>query len=345
MATLQNVGLAIGLSTVVQRYLPKYDFGTPWTAILLFFIQTFGYMVYQYVIYPRFVSPLRHLPSPRGGGFFLHQTRQILRENSGNPHRGWIETIPNDGVIKYSVWGRERITVTNAKGLAEVLVAKNYDFIKPWQIRAGLGQILGIGVLLAEGDEHKRQRKHLMPAFAFRHIKELYPTFWAKSREMVDCLTKASQETKAATVDEDSPDRRIEPSKHAPGTINVGDWTSRATLDIIGLTGMGEDFDSLRNPDNELNQCYRNVFNPDGTGRFLRVLGALLPFWFLSRIPVRRNRELQEAQALIKKICRDSIAQKRKLLSEKARVDVDIMSVALESGGFSDEDLVNQMMT
>nr|POE49146.1 cytochrome p450 3a12 [Quercus suber] len=345
MALLQLLAASFGFSTIIQRYAPQYSLGFPGTAIVLFFLQAAVYLTYQYIIHPRFVSPLRHIPGPKDGDFVLGHTRQIVRESSGSPQRGWVETIPNDGLIRYSVWGRQRVMATTPKAMAEILVTKNYDFIKPWQIRAGLGQILGIGVLLAEGDEHKRQRKHLMPAFAFRHIKELYPTFWSKSREMVACLAEAAKEVKPASADPELTDRQIDPATHAPGTINVGNWTSRATLDIIGLTGMGEDFDSLQNPDNQLNQTYRNVFNPGKVGRYLRILGIFLPFWLLRRIPVQRNRDLQDAQAYIKQLCRDAIVRKRKLLTEKKRVDVDIMSVALESGGFSDEDLVNQMMT
>lgn len=82
--------------------------------------------------------------------------------------REWIEKVPNDGLIRYSMWGVPRLLPTNSKTLSEVLVQKNYDFVKPSQIRASLGRLLGVGILLAEGDEHKRQRKALMPAFAFR---------------------------------------------------------------------------------------------------------------------------------------------------------------------------------
>ena len=39
--------------------------------------------------------------------------------------------------------------------MGEVLVTKSYDFIKPARLRDGLGRLLGVGVLLAEGDEHK----------------------------------------------------------------------------------------------------------------------------------------------------------------------------------------------
>jgi hypothetical protein len=68
----------------------------------------------------------------------------------------WVSTIPNDGIIRYShFFNKDRILVTSPKALSEVLTTKSYEFIKPAQMREGLGQLLGVGVLLAEGDEHR----------------------------------------------------------------------------------------------------------------------------------------------------------------------------------------------
>lgn len=70
--------------------------------------------------------------------------------------RRWNNEIPNNGLLYYRfLMNAERILVTGTKALGEVLVQKSYDFIKPTQFRAGLGELLGIGILLAEGEEHK----------------------------------------------------------------------------------------------------------------------------------------------------------------------------------------------
>ena len=70
--------------------------------------------------------------------------------------RRWVNEVPNDGLIYYTfLFNAPRVLVTSPKALAEVLVQKNYDFIKPSQLRNGIGAVLGIGVLLAEGEEHK----------------------------------------------------------------------------------------------------------------------------------------------------------------------------------------------
>lgn len=68
----------------------------------------------------------------------------------------WINEIPNNGLIRYRVkFNKERVFVTSPKALSEVLVQKNYDFAKPYTLRLGLGRILGVGLIIAEGDEHK----------------------------------------------------------------------------------------------------------------------------------------------------------------------------------------------
>jgi hypothetical protein len=75
---------------------------------------------------------------------------------------------------------------------------------------------------------------------------------------------------------------------HAPGAVEVAKWSSRATLDIIGQAGMGQDFESLRDPDNKLNMHYQNVFNMSRNAIW-QIAGIFVPFWILKRIPVSRQ--------------------------------------------------------
>ena len=92
----------------------------------------------------------------QGASFFNGHFKRIVSETTGKPQQEWINEIPNDGLIRYTaLFNAERLLITNPKALGEVLVQKNYDFIKPEQVRQGLGRLLGIGILLAEGEEHK----------------------------------------------------------------------------------------------------------------------------------------------------------------------------------------------
>ena len=128
--------------------------------------------------------------------------------------------------------------------------------------------------------------------------------------------------------------------------IEVAGWASRATLDIIGVAGMGQDFNAIRDPNTELNVTYRKVFQPSREAQMLGLLGLFLPVWIVRALPVQRNDDIVVAARTIKRVCRQLIRQKQEKLDQKEkRVDVDILSVALESGGFSEENLVDQMMT
>jgi len=244
-----------------------------------------------------------------------------------------MNTIPNNGVLRYlGVLNLERVVVTTPKALAEVLTTKCYDFEKPQELRFSLGRILGIGILFAEGDEHNAQRRKLMPAFSFRHVKDLYPVFWSKSRESVHAMTEAVQ-------------RGSDDPEKDPSVIEVGSWASRATLDIIGVAGLGRDFGAIEDPTNELSQTYQSLFKPNRQGQMLGLMSLFLPGWFVDKLPVKRNQDVHNAVRFVRATCAKLIREKKEKLDRKEETGLDILSVALESGAFTEENMVDQMMT
>ena len=108
--------------------------------------------------------------SLQGGNFFWGHFRTVTTEPTGVPHQRWINEVPNDGLIHYRNYGNEsRLMPTTPKTIAEVLVQKNYEFVKPAMVRASIGSILGVGVLLAEGEEHKVSKEQL---FSLKKAKQ-----------------------------------------------------------------------------------------------------------------------------------------------------------------------------
>ncbi|KAK5072240.1 hypothetical protein LTR70_010561 [Exophiala xenobiotica] len=256
------------------------------------------------------------------GQFFV-----ILRGNPGEPLRRWINEIPNNGLIRYlDIFNLERVAVIKPKALADVLVYNSYDFEKPAPLRKGISRILGMGLFLAEGDLHRQQRKNLMPAFAFRHIKDLHSVFRDKSKELVEAIMHEINDTGESQVE-------------------VSRWASRSTLDIIGLAGMGGDFNAIANPDSELLNTYRSIFSPGRAGRLLAVAGILLPAWLIRALPYRRNHDINHASGVIRAHCMSLIKRKRSRMSEGKEGTNDIIEIALKSGAFPDHELVDQLMT
>lgn len=235
--------------------------------------------------------------------------------------------MPNEGLIRY-LWffNTERLLVCSPKALAEVLVTNAYAFQKPQSVRMSIGRILGFGILLTEGDEHKMQRRNLLPAFAFRHIKDLYAVFWDKAREVTHAMTNACGPEGAANME-------------------ISQWASRCTLDIIGVAGLGRDFGAIRDENSDIVRTYQHLFMPSRQARILALVGTVVPVWLLNLLPLRRNEDVREAAKTIRALCRDLVLEKKAKLASKGETGVDILSVALESGHFSDENLVDQLMT
>lgn len=248
-----------------------------------------------------------------------------------------------------SIFNAERVVVTSPKGLSEVLVTKNYEFQKPRQARTVLGRVLGIGLLLAEGEEHRHQRKGLMPAFSFRHVKELFPVFWSKSCEVVNAMSaeierKKGQGPSAKALECNvQADVKVESDE---AIFEIHEWAGRATLDIIGLTGMGRDFSAIKNPNNELSQIYRTIFAPTRDAQLLQFFTVFLPQWAAIRLPIKRNYEIQHALVVIRNLARELIRTKKEKMEKGEKSDDhDILSTAIESGIFSEENLIDQVMT
>ncbi|OIW35254.1 cytochrome P450 97B3 [Coniochaeta ligniaria NRRL 30616] len=297
------------------------------------------FAVWAVILYPTFFSPLSGLPEPSGNGWVMGQWRRIVDERPGGPMLDWTNSIPNNGLIRFrSLFNQERIMPVSPQALKEVLVTKNYDFTKPSEFVTGLGRLLGIGLFLAEGEEHKHQRRNLLPAFAFRHLKDLVPIFWDMSREGV--LVMADKVL--AEAQQNSDEEKLPPKT---AVLEISDWASRMTLDIIGVTGLGRDFGATKDPDNDLAKTYNVLFSPSPQAQLLGMLQLFLPGWVVNMLPIKRNSTVGHASAEIRGLCADLIASKKRRLAAKTLDDHDILSVALESGGFTDENLVDQLMT
>lgn len=131
--------------------------------------------------------------------------------------------------------------------------------------------------------------------------------------------------------------------------VRVSEWASRATLDIIGVAGMDHDFGSLYDSNNELTKHYRRLLEePPLAMRIIFVLGVLFgSVGVVESLPLKRNREIRESSLYIRDVARQMIRKKEAKMKSQASAETgtDIVSVALESGAFTEEELVDQMMT
>nr|POE72912.1 protein lutein deficient 5, chloroplastic [Quercus suber] len=295
---------------------------------------------------PFLTSPLRSLPYPPGGSFFLgNMGRAFFSTSTGRAdlYRGWMENTPNAGLLHFRGFFHTLtcVLVTTTEGLQEVLLARPYDYEKTYLDRMILTFVLGHGLIASEGAEHKFQRKTATPAFAGSQINALVPLFWSKSRELVGAISEQLNVSESDQVT-----RGEDPRKLRTGVVELGQWASRVTLDIIGVACVGRDFNSLHNSDDEIAHLYENLLQADTLAKPVSLFfGMILPPWIARWVPVKRLRECSLGSQRLRTLFRGLMETKRRDMELQSEKHVDILSVLIRTGQFSDDGLVDQLLT
>ncbi|KAJ8131608.1 hypothetical protein O1611_g2017 [Lasiodiplodia mahajangana] len=252
----------------------------------------------------------------------------VIDKPPGSLFMDLIKKYPDQDMLNLSAFDNQ-VLITKPRMLADLLVTKAYDFIKPPRPASVLQLILGDGLVMVEGDEHKILRKHSVPAFSFRHIKELYPMMWGKSVLMCDKLEAALQAS-------ESEDSKI---------IDISSWISRVTLDIIGVAGVGREFDTLNDAEDPLLEIYLKALIPTPENLTFAAAAILFGVPFVKHIPSRVVRKFIGFAKSLRVICMSVVEEKKAAIANSKDDHFDLLSVLIKSGNFSDEQLRDQMLT
>ncbi|KAF9342001.1 hypothetical protein BGZ91_003698 [Linnemannia elongata] len=315
----------------------------PVTAFSTLFALLSSLLFYKTYLLPNFLSPLRHIPGPPNKSKhnkynlpFLGNFPDIIQEEAGIPHREWIEQY--GGIVCYrGLFNNRRILLADPKAIQHVFATNSYKYPKPDNLVRLLGMVIGHGILLAEGDVHRKQRKMLNPAFSHKHIKD-----------MVHIMAGPAEALGRQW------EKHVERSGEKPFELDITADLGSCALDIIGLSGFGYDFQAMTNPDNEMSLAYRELFYKETTStQFLRVF---IPF--LANLPTKANLDRKKAIETIDRVTMQIINEKRALANAENHVDddssKDLMSIlirgneqvgSLEDGKLTDTELKDQIMT
>ncbi|KAF2089548.1 putative P450 monooxygenase [Saccharata proteae CBS 121410] len=322
---------------LVKTLIPDQNLRIPITPIVLGLISlNFAlWVIYKVFIYPFFVSPLRHLPQPKGGYPILAHGLVLLDKPPGAMFLRWMKEVPNDGLIRFrTFFNVDRLIVTDPKAIADILVKNTYDFEKPKRARGFLRRILGDGLIIVEGDEHKFQRKNILPTFSFRHIKELYPGFWSKSLELCRGVSEEIQENPEYTSE-----------KPNASTVEINHWATKVTLDIIGVAGLGRDFNSLKNSEDPLVNLYEEILEPTAEKTLFFTLHIIGMENIVKLLPWKVNQRMTYTTTKLREICRTLLTDKKSKLKLQSEEQKDILSVMLRTNLFGDDMLIDQLLT
>ncbi|KAJ8120365.1 hypothetical protein ONZ43_g2909 [Nemania bipapillata] len=279
-------------------------------------------------IYPRFFSPLRHMVGPRNFISAAQRSLVVFNRVPGALFIDLIKKYPGQDLLNLSAFDHQ-ILVTSPRVLADLLVHKAYHFTKPPTVTSMLQMIIGDGLVMVEGDEHKFLRKHSTPAFSFRHIKELYPMMWEKSVLLCEQLEKALDAGEGG-------DARI---------IDVSSWMSRVTLDIIGVAGVGREFDTLKGGEDVFLDIYLQITEPTAENLTFATGAILFGVRFMSFIPWRITSMFKQLTDTLHDICMSIVQERKDAIFNSKDDHFDLLSQLIKSENFSDAQLRDQMLT
>ncbi|KZP28280.1 cytochrome P450 [Athelia psychrophila] len=243
---------------------------------------SYGFYKLFKLIRLQWTSPLRILPGPKSRNPLLGNALEFLANNGSIMHEKWFEygsTYKFHGILNLYV-----ICTKDSRALAHILSHTDI-YQKSAETRRSLSRVFGEGLLTAEGDQHKRQRKVMNPAFGPAQVRALTGVFTEKATMLRDRISEL-----------------LSPG-HAEGTrVNVLSWLSKTTLDVIGEAGFNYRFNALdpSAPPNELNVLFNKLFNGEETPPVLSTLQDVFPV--LRIIPNAREKQIVLVQTMLASI-------------------------------------------
>lgn len=135
------------------------------------------------------------------------------------------------------------------------------------------------------------QKRLIAPAFSTQSVKAMTPIFFQKAEELRDKWENLM--SSPTSVDDAKFSLLVPPYSPSPSfadvlVVDVAHWFSRATFDVMGLTGFDYHFHALQSESEGVYLAFKNMFKLADKGPGLRGLVQLY-FPIIERIFVSVN--------------------------------------------------------
>jgi cytochrome P450 len=112
---------------------------------------------------------------------------------------------------------------------------------------------------------------------------------------------------------------------------------------------MGRDFRTIQNTENKVADSFMAILEPTKEKMAFLAVNFILPQWFAKRLPWRLNKVVDDEVGYLRSICKEIVHEKRiAMTATKAtatELEADILGSMLLGGDFTDDELVDQMLT
>ncbi|KAL9711697.1 hypothetical protein Ac2012v2_004769 [Leucoagaricus gongylophorus] len=294
----------------------------------------------MYILYRKTTKiSVANVRGPPPESFVLGNLPELFQSQVGDADFKYQEEY--GGVVRIKgAFGEDRLLISDPKALQYILHTSGYNFLK-WPERTEISRVLmGRGLLWADGETHRRQRKVMLPGFGGPESKAFLAIFRRVGAELTNQWTD-----------------RLASLPDQTAVFNVATWLSRATMDSIGEAAFDYQFGALADAKNDLMEAYMGLMSDTlgSPSRSAILMQTLLPVWILQLISKYSNRRsLKHARhtAEIANAVTRQLIESKSNAALQGKGNKDILSLLVQANAsedaetkLTDEELLAQMRT
>ncbi|CAE6490825.1 unnamed protein product [Rhizoctonia solani] len=196
---------------------------------LLLIIFLVSYWLAHKLVRAKVNSTLR-LPGPGAAHWFWGHELIAYEAPYEEAYTQWMNLYGLTYKIKGALFHPDIIITADQVALDYMFGKGTYSYVKSPFIRPLVERLVGRGLVWAEGSVHKRQRQQLAPFFTIQAIRDTFSSINA-------CVQVGTENLESHIIEK--------AGNHKEGlTLDMSEWTSSITLNIIGRFAFNYDFES-----------------------------------------------------------------------------------------------------
>ncbi|EIW80413.1 cytochrome P450 [Coniophora puteana RWD-64-598 SS2] len=281
-----------------------------------------GAVIVAYGLYRRASRiSVSDLAGPSPSSFLLGNLKELYQGLVGDADLEWTKLY--GGIVRFKgAVGEDMLLVSDPKALQYIISSAGYNFPKMNDGRVISRMISGRGILWAEGDSHKRQRKVMSPGFGAKESKAFLPTFLDSAELMSSKWMEELGSASTSSVE-----------------LNVQEWVSRATLDAMGEAAFDYKFNTLHGDENPLAKAYSNFLKeafgfPSDSHLLSQALSRYLPFealeWLSDHMSSDKLVRMRQTKEVSVGVAKGLVKDKAEMITKGAG-SKDVFSLLLKA--------------
>ncbi|EIW68004.1 hypothetical protein TREMEDRAFT_69516 [Tremella mesenterica DSM 1558] len=313
-----------------------------------------GLRFLHYVVWRPLTSPFRQLRAPPGGNGWMGHYPLLVDYYFIQGLDEWVTKLGKTFQINGLLWVNPRLVTIDPRAISHIF-GNTSLYVKPERLRLLLGRYMANGLIPAEGERHRLQRKVVQRLFSRQGLKDMTEGIQKKVEQLRDTIADLCSDLTLSP-----PYTRDDLMMNLPETyriIDIYDLTLRCFYDVIGQTTLGYDFDCVaewNGQGGKIYEKYEKMMQPyNGMYSWDQHLRIILPL--LNKIwPSENLRRVNAGMGPLKALAKKRVAERKREMAEgnDSKDQKDLISVMLRANlanppdqQLTEDEIIGQLAT